>query len=139
MFKDLRDKAAGIASGASEVSAKYLDEFNEALPTLKALGFSVRDFSVGMGVIPEVSATLVAKIEDVNVSKLNGLAEQYKERKTLVFLLKALQAAYNIRNQVPDIPFTGVQLDMKLGLPPHAGVKFLGAASVEGAGRPAFT
>ena len=127
-FKDLMGKAQELAGVAAGAASDYLDEFNTALPTLQALGFSVRDFNVGMGLIPEVGATLVASIDNVNVSKLNELIEKNQEKKALVALLKALQAAYNIKQQVPDLQFQGIELDVKLGLPPHAGVKFLRSA-----------
>ena len=127
-FKDLMGKAQELAGVAAGAASEYLDEFNAALPTLQALGFSVRDFNVGMGLIPEVGATLVASIDNVNVSKLNELIEKNQEKKALVTLLKALQAAYNVKQQVPDLQFQGIELDVKLGLPPHAGVKFLRSA-----------
>jgi hypothetical protein len=42
--------------------------------------------------------------------------------------LKALLAAYNIKQQIADIPFKGVESDLTLGLPPHIGVTFVSAA-----------
>ena len=89
-----------------------------------------------MGLIPEVAGTLVGCIDDIEVGRLHELIEQNQEKKTLVAFLKALQAAYNIRKQVPDIPFKGIQVDLKLGWPPHVAVKFLSVvpAAVAGAG-----
>jgi hypothetical protein len=59
------------------------------------------------------------------VDKLTELVDANKEKRVLVAILKALQAAYNVKKQVPNIPFEGLQVDMKLGLPPHIGVQFL--------------
>jgi hypothetical protein len=129
-FKDLMGKAQELKDAAADTASGYLDEFNEALPTIRALGFSVRNVSVGMGLIPEVGATLIAAVDDVKVEQLNELIEANKEKKTLVAVLKALQAAYNIKQQFRDIPFRGVQIDMKLGLPPHIGVQFVSATPV---------
>jgi hypothetical protein len=39
-----------------------------------------------------------------------------------------LLAAYNIKQQIADIPFKGVEIDLTLGLPPHIGVAFVSAA-----------
>jgi hypothetical protein len=124
-LKDLIGQVQQVAGEAADLGTKYLDEFNEALPTIHALGFSVRDFSVGMGLIPEVAGTLVGCIDDIDAGRLKELIALNTEKKTLVTLLKALQAAYNIKKQVPDIPFKGIQVDLKLGLPPHVAVKFL--------------
>lgn len=129
-FKDLIGKAQELKDAATDTASGYLDEFNEALPTIRALGFSVRNVSVGMGLIPEVGASLIAAVDDVKVEKLNELIEANKEKKTLVAVLKALQAAYNIKQQFRDIPFRGVQIDMKLGLPPHIGVQFVSTTPV---------
>jgi hypothetical protein len=78
-----------------------------------------------MGLIPEITGTLVGCIDDIDVGRLRELIDRNQDKKTLVTFLKALQAAYNIKEQVPDISFKGIQIDLKLGLPPHVGVKFL--------------
>jgi hypothetical protein len=124
-FKDLVGKAQELTGAAAEGVSGYLDEFNQALPTIQALGFTVQNFSVGMGLVPEVSACLVASVDDIDVDKLTELVDAHKEKRVLVAILKALQAAYNVKKQVPNIPFEGLQVDMKLGLPPHVGVQFL--------------
>ena len=131
-FKDLVGKAQELTGAAAEGVSGYLDEFNQALPTIRGLGFTVQNFSVGMGLIPELTARLVASVDDIDVGKLNELVEANKERRMLAAVLKALQAAYNIKKQAPDIPFEGLQIDLKLGLPPHIGVQFV---RTHGAGR----
>jgi hypothetical protein len=127
-FKDLVNKAQEVTGSAAEATGKLLDEFNEALPTMRALGFSVSDFRVGMGLLPEIGAKLVASTDTVDVKKINELIEKQKERKALVTLLKALETAYNVRQQIGSIPFKGVEIDMTLGLPPRVGVGFVSAA-----------
>ena len=124
-FQDMMSKAQELTGAAAEGVSGYLDEFNQALPTIHALGFTVQSFSVGMGLIPEIAATLVASVDDVDVGKLKELIDANKERRVLVAILKALEAAYNVKKQVPNIPFEGLEVDMKLGLPPHIGVQFL--------------
>jgi hypothetical protein len=126
-FKDLVNKAQEVTGSAAEASGKLLDEFNEALPTMRALGFAVSDFRVGMGLLPEIGAKLIASTDTVDPKKINELIEKQKERKTLVMVLKTLEAAYNIRQQIGSIPFKGVEIDMTLGLPPRVGVGFVSA------------
>ena len=126
-FKDLVGKAQELTGTAAEATGKFLDEFNEALPTMRALGFSLSDFRVGMGIIPEIGAKLIASTDTVDVKKIDELIKKQEEKKTLVAILKALQAAFNIKQQL-NIPFKGVQIDMKLGLPPHIDVGFLSSA-----------
>lgn len=124
-FKDLMGKAQELTGTAAEAAGKFVDEFNEALPTMRALGFTIRDLRVGTGLVPEIGAKLIASTDTVDVKKIKELIEQHPENKTLVGALKALQTAYNIKQQIGDIPFKGIEIDVTLGLPPHVGVAFL--------------
>ena len=133
-LKDLVRQAQEVTGSAAEASGKLLDEFNDALPTMRALGFSVTEVRVGMGLLPEIGAKLVACTDTIDVKKANELMEKQKERKMLVTLLKGLEAAYNVRQQIPSIPFKGVELDLTLGLPPRIAVGFVSAAPSAAAG-----
>jgi hypothetical protein len=95
---------------------------------MRALGFTVKDLRVGMGLMPDIGAKLVASTDTVDVKKIKELIEQHAENKTLVGALKGLQMAYNIKQQVGSIPFKGVELDITLGLPPHIGLSFVSNA-----------
>lgn len=128
-FKDLVGKAQELSSVAADAAGKYLDEFNEALPTMRALGFTLRDFRMTMGLVPELGAKLVASLDTVNVGKITELISQYSEKKLLVALLKALAAAYHVKEQLGDNSFRSVEMDITLGIPPHISVGFGGAAA----------
>jgi hypothetical protein len=91
-FKDLVGKAQDLTGSVTEATGKLLDEFNEALPIMRALGFSVADFRVGMGLLPEIGAKLIASTDTVDVKKIDELIQKHNERKMLVNVLKALQA-----------------------------------------------
>ena len=121
-LKDLMGKAQELAGAATETAGKFVDEFNEALPTMRALGFTLKDLRVGMGLVPEVGAKLVASADTIDVKKIKELIEKNAENKTVVAALKGLQAAYNIKQEIADLPLKGVELDITLGLPPHIGV-----------------
>jgi hypothetical protein len=128
-FKSFVGKAQELAgsavASATTTAGKMLDEFNEAVPTMRALGFTVRDLHVGMGLLPEVGASLVASTDTLDVKKLEELIEKHAEKKVLVTALKSLLAAYNIKRQIPDVPLKGVVLDITLGLPPRVNVGFV--------------
>jgi hypothetical protein len=127
-FKAFGDKAKGMietAAASAATTAKMLDEFNGALPTMRALGFVVKDVHVGMGLLPEVGATLVATTDSIDEKKLMELIEKNAEKKLLVTALKGLYAAYNIKREIPDVPLRGVQLDLTMTLPPRVSVSFV--------------
>jgi hypothetical protein len=128
-FRNLVSKAQGVAASATAAvtttAGRMLDEFNEAMPTMRALGFTVKDVRVGMGVLPEVGARLVASTDTLDVKKLEELIDKHAEKTFLVTALKGLLAAYNIKRQIPDVPLKGVELDVTLGLPPRVDVGFV--------------
>src|SRR4051812_23364948 len=99
-FKDLMGKAQELTATVSDAAGKLLEEFKEALPTMRSLGFSVQDLRVGMGLVPEIWATLVASADAIDPSKLKELIDKNAEKKILVTALKSLEAAYNIRQQL---------------------------------------
>lgn len=127
-FKDLMNKAQDLAGTATETAGKVVDEFNEALPTMRALGFTIKDLRVGMGLVPEIGAKLIASTDTVDAKKVKELIEKHPENKTAVGMLKALLLAYNVKQQIGDLPFKGVEIDVTLGLPPHVGVAFVSSA-----------
>lgn len=133
-FKDLMEKrdlmgtVKELTGTATEAAGKLVDELSEALPTMRALGFTVTDLQVGMGLTPKIGAKLTASTDTVDVERIKGLIKDHSENQTLVGALKALELAYNIKKQIGDCPFTGVEIDLTLGLPPHIGVGFITSA-----------
>jgi hypothetical protein len=127
-FKDLMGKAKDLAGAAADAASNVVDEFNEALPTMRALGFTIKDLRVGAGLLPEIGAKLVTSTDTIEVAKIHELIEKHPDNKTLVAALKALELAFNVRRQIGDLPFKGVEVDVTLGLPPHIGVAFVSSA-----------
>jgi hypothetical protein len=130
-FKDLMGKAQELTSVAADAAGKFLDEFNEALPTMRALGFTIKDFRMSMGLVPELGAKLVASMDTINVGRINELILSHGGQKLLVALLKALEAAYHVKEQLGDTSFKSVEMDITLGIPPHISVGFVGAVTSE--------
>jgi hypothetical protein len=123
-FGDLIGKAKEITNAAADTAGKFLDEFNEALPTMRALGFTIRDFKMSMGLMPEASAKLIASVDTIDVARIDELIAHHQDKKLLVALLKALQAAYHVKEQLGEGSFRSVEVDVTLGLPPHISVGF---------------
>ena len=124
-MKGIMGAAQKLTDSAAGVAGKFLDEFNETLPTVHALGLDVRDLHVGMGLPPEVSAKLIGAVDAMDVAKIKELAEKNTEKKTLVTLLKTLEVAYNIKDQLKDLHFKGVEVNLTLGLSPKINVGFI--------------
>lgn len=129
-LKDLMSKTQELTASATDTASKFLEEFNEALPTMRALGFDVKDLRMSMGLLPEIGAKLVASVDAIDLKKIDEMSKQQEEKKTLVALLKALQAAYNVKQMVGGVSFKGVEIQLTLGLPPKINVGFLSGATM---------
>jgi hypothetical protein len=127
-FQELMDKAHELTGSAVETAGKLVQEFNEALPTMQALGFTLKDLRVGTGLTPEIGAKLVASTDKADAKKIKELIEKNPPNKTLLAVLKGLQAAYRVKEQLADFPFGGVEVDLTLGLPARVSVAFVSAA-----------
>ena len=136
-FNGVLSKTRDIAGSASDTVGKLLDDFNAALPTMRALGFTVEDIQVAMGLLPEVNARLVATAANIDVNALDEMIKKRSEQKTLVAVLKALQTAYNLRDQLGDFGLKGVVVDLTLGLPPKVGIGFVKTVGVASSFAPA--
>ena len=130
------DKLGKVASSAGSVMDAGVDkvhhvirEFNETMPTIKALGLSVRNISFGMGLVPEVSATLIGSIDALEQEKIDDLAKKHQDNKTTTLILEDLKTASNLKDQLGDLGMRGVQVDVKLGLPPKIEVGLLPKAA----------
>jgi predicted regulator of amino acid metabolism with ACT domain len=128
-FKSLKERAQELTGSASDAVSKMLDEFNAALPTMRALGFNVADLKITAGLLPEVSAKLTASASDVDEKALDDLIQEKADQKTLVAVLKGLKTAYNVRDQLGDLGLNGVEVDVTLGLPPSIRIGFLKSPS----------
>jgi hypothetical protein len=136
-FNGVLGKTRDVAGYASDSVGKLLDDFNAALPTMRALGFTVEDIQVAMGLLPEVNAKLVAAAANIDVKALDEMIGKRSEQKTLVAVLKALQTAYGLREQLGDFGLKGVVVDVKLGLPPEVGIGFVKTVGIASSFAPA--
>jgi hypothetical protein len=66
--------------------------------------------------------------DTVDVKKIKELIEKHPDNKTLLGVLNALQAAYTIKQEIGDLPLKGVEVVVKLGVPPLISVEFVSSA-----------
>jgi len=124
-FKGLAAVAEKIKDATGDVLSKVLDELNGAIPVIHALGFNITGLHLEAGVPPGITAKLVGAVDNVNIARIKDLAQKNAESKTIVLLLKTLETAYNFKDQLKDLRFKGVEVDLTLGLSPKVNVGFL--------------
>jgi hypothetical protein len=113
-----------LVDTASDGVGKLLDEINDVLPTMRALGFSVTSFRLTTALPPELLFTLLASVNTLDAGRIKELIQKNGEKKLLITVLKALEAAYHIKEQLGDSCFSTVQMDIALGLSPKISVNF---------------
>jgi hypothetical protein len=123
-LKGFGSTVKGLVDSASDGVTRLLDEFNEALPTMRALGFTVTRFRLNMALPPELLLTLVASVNTIDAGRIKELIQKNAEKKLLVAVLKALEAACYVKQQLGDATFATVHMDITLGLSPKIAVNF---------------
>jgi len=121
---DAKDAAGGMKDAVLEKINESLDEFNEAIPAIKGLGFAVTDLKVNLGPVPEVSAKLTGTVASIEKEKVQEVIDANQDNKFLVTIMKGLQTASNVHTKLGDLGFKGLEADVKL-LPPGVKVEFL--------------
>jgi hypothetical protein len=114
-----------MLTNARKKMEKMLDDLNAALPTMKALGLSVTDVDVKMGLLPSVSATLRGSFKDMDPKKIVHLREGSRDNQVLMAILRALETAANVRSLVRAVVVEGIEVRVKLGLNFSVDVKFV--------------
>ena len=123
MFDKLKEKAGEVAGAALETGNQAVHDFNEAVPRLKALGLSVHNLRVDIGVIPDVGVTLTGSVAAIDPVKIKEMIEAHQKNKVLVMILEGLRTASAFKEPLGDVGFKGVDLDVKL-VPPKVSVRF---------------
>ncbi len=114
-----------ILANARKQMEKTVDDFNRALPALKAVGLSVTDFHVRMALLPAVIATLQGSFNDMDSTKIRHLKEGATDNKVLSSILRALETAANIKKFIGGLIVEGIEVRVKLSLFPDVDVGFI--------------
>lgn len=132
-FKDMVTSGAALDTlkealtpgAAIEKAHQVLRDFNETVPTLKALGLSVSDMSFKMGIPPEIAASLVGAIDTLDGVALKSVKDRHKDNHVVTLMLEALILASAFKNQLNGLGFAGIRMDVKLGIFPSVQVSLL--------------
>ena len=121
----IKKASADASMAVSGKVQELVHDFNAAIPTMKAMGFSVSSFTIGVGLIPEIDATLTGSVKALDPHEIQKVIEGHPDDKSLKAVLEALQMAANFKEQLTEIGMKGVEVDIKLGLPPLVSINLL--------------
>jgi hypothetical protein len=119
-------KFSQVTSGhLIDQGGQLIQEFNETIPKIRALGLSVSDMSLKMGIPPEIGATFAGAVDALDQGKLKEMIADEKGKKVLTLMLEALIAVSNVKNQLSELEIQGVKMQVRLGLSPSVEVGLL--------------
>ncbi len=125
-LKDLVSNVATKATVAAELAGGQLTEwiadYKKATRTLETIGFQVGNFTIGMGVLPEVHTTLSGKVSSIKKEEVEQLMQQHQDHSSTVTLLKGLLLAKQVSDHLEG-RLDSVTLHIKLGIPPSVDVE----------------
>ena len=113
---DLRD------AGAARIR-ETLEEFNAALPAIRAAGYTLTEVSVSIGIPPAIVASFHSS-ESATEEAANRILEENKDRKLVVFLVRALLQAWKLQTSIAIVGMKPRAICIELGLAPSVVVKF---------------
>jgi hypothetical protein len=125
-FKDLMSNVSTLSAAVGELAGDKLSEwmadYKKATDTLETLGFEIGNFTVGMGLLPEIHTTLTGKIANIQKDRIEQLMANHDDHVSTVTLLKALLLAKRVADHIEG-RLESVTLHITLGVPPHVNVE----------------
>ena len=122
MLNKLKD---GLAGQSLEKAQDVIREFNDTVPKIRAVGLSVENVGIKMGIPPEITARLVGSAAALDEKEIAKLAKENEGNKILGAILDALHTAALFKEQLQSVGFKGVTIDVKLGLLPSVEISLL--------------
>jgi len=110
------------------ISAKVqglVQDFNAAVPTMRALGFSVSSFTIGVGLIPESDASLKGSLRALDINQIRQVIKEHADNKSLKAIWEALHAGAKFKEQLSEMGIPGVEVDLRPGLPALVSINLL--------------
>jgi hypothetical protein len=119
---------ARAADLAVQKGQQVLREFNELVPTLHGLGLGLSDVSLKLGLPPEISASLTGSVDALDADTIKELIERHRGNQTVTVVLEGLHTASNFRQELVNLGFRGLKLDVRLGMFPSVKLGLLPSA-----------
>ena len=115
---EVGDKAVEMGGVAADKVNQLIDEYTRATERMEGFGFQVTRFHVGMGVLPEINASIYGSLRNIDEGEIQRMIDESGDQKLLVGMLKALLTAKELQVRAKLEQFGAVALEVKLGLPP---------------------
>lgn len=130
MLGKLKDSANAAKKQAEEASGgikekiqSVLAEFNEAIPAIKEVGYTVSEVEIEMGLPPKIKPHFM-KEKEVDEETSSKVLEKYKEKKITSLILNSLIKASSIQDGISIGALKFTEVEIEIGVIPTVIVKF---------------
>ena len=120
-----KDAAGGMSAASMDKFYEWLDEFNNAMIMLDEFGFTVEKFTVGSGLVPGVTTSIVGSLDSIDLEVVDKTIAKNEGRKIIITLMKSIRMAKHVSERVSSLPFSDVRIDITLGWPPDISLDFI--------------
>jgi len=123
----IQEEASEVTDIVKEKLDSVLEEFKLMLPCLENLGFSVQNFNIEVGLLPQIKTSLRGSINDVKPELIEQIRLGNPTNKLLIAILNAVFLAKNLHQSIESNHisiFKDIIIDVKLGVPPGIVINF---------------
>jgi hypothetical protein len=100
-----------------------LEDYSNAVESLKTFGMKVGKLRLEMGLFPQISTSFRGSVDDLDPVKIQALLDASADKKLLTAILSAMLTVIRIRDIVDLKNSQSVVLDVTLGIPPKVTVE----------------
>ena len=117
------DKLIGVKDAALDGVKQLTEDLNAYLPAISEAGYTLKDVSVEVGIIPVIQATFTAR-PDITEERIQDVMVKHADGKVLPVILRALYGAYKLQNTINIAGMKPHGIMLSLGVAPFVAVKF---------------
>ena len=114
-------KTEGLEGIALEKMHEMIGGYKKIIAVLEPLGFKMGNFSVVMGVLPEVHTSISGSVLDIHEEALKSLMAEHQSETLLVTLLKTLILTKKLWEHM-ESKLTSATINLTLGVSPKVTV-----------------
>jgi hypothetical protein len=120
---DAKDKLMEAGLVSPDTVNYLLQEYKLAISVLQACGLRVGKCHVSVGVLPEITTSIVGSVDYLEEKRIAELLQANHDKKLLTAILSALQTVAHIRQVVDLSSLQEVTINVTLGIPPRISVE----------------
>lgn len=117
------ESAKNAGGGVQEKIKEILAEFNDAIPAIKEIGYTVNEVEIELGLPPKIIPHF-NKENDVDQETIDSVIDKYKDKKITSLVLSSLSKAASLQDGVHIGALKFAEVEIEIGVVPTVKIKF---------------